>query len=117
MTNYCTGDFQLAVLQLPAGSLGEPRQLDCVFQEMRGSRLSIECPVGVPCSTAVSLKFEDAMYLGEVMSSSTKAGSWQVEIQVEQVLSGLGSLMALRKQLMSEQTVSPLAAVPAGVRN
>ena len=117
MTNNCFDDSRLAVLQLPAGSLGEPRQVECSFEEMRGNRLSIECSIAVPCSTAVSVNYEDALFLGEVISSSALTGGWALEIQVEQILSGLNSLMALRKQLMVGQAVTPLTAVPVGARD
>lgn len=116
--NYCySEESRQAILQLPSGSLGEPRQVDCSFQEMRGARLSIESPIPVPCTTAVSVKFEDAMYLGEVINSSQVNGAWHLDVHVEQILSGLTSLLALRKQLMSESVSTPLVGIPAHSRN
>ena len=63
------------------------------------------------------MKFEDALYLGEVIASNAVDGTWQLDIHVEQILSGLASLVALRNQLMSESVSTPLAGVPAGSRN
>lgn len=117
MTYTAFEDFNDASLRIPSGALGEIREVECSFQEMRGTRLTVECAYPVDLSTAVSVKYEDALYLGEVMKATGVSGRWLVEINVEQILSGLNSLLALRKQLMSEQTVSSFAAVPAGSLN
>lgn len=117
MTYTAFDDFNAATLQIPSGVAGQVREVECSFQEMRGTRLSIECSQPVSISTAVSVKYEDALYLGEVMTSTGVNGKWILEVNVEQILSGLTSLLALREQLMSEKTVSPFAGVPAASRN
>ena len=117
MTYTAFDDLNDATLQIPSGVPGKNLEVDCLFQEMRGTRLSIECSVPVSTSTAVSVKHEDALYLGEVIKAAGVNGKWLLEINVEHILSGLSSLLALREQLMSEKTVSPFAAIPAGTRN
>lgn len=56
------------------------------------------------------------MFLGEVVSArSLPHGYWQVDVQVEQVLSGLQSLLALRCQLLGEAFVPRMDFQAAGV--
>ena len=117
MTFTAFNDYQPASLQIRSGMPGEVCEVQCDFMEMRGTRLSIECAVPVSCSSAVTVKYEDALYLGEVIKSTGINGKWMLDINVEQILSGLTSLLALRDQLLSEKTISPFAAVPAGSRN
>lgn len=117
MTYTAFEDFNDATLQVPSGIPGKNLEVECCFQEMRGTRLSVECSVPVTVFTAVSVKHEDAIYLGEVIKATGVNGKWIIEMNVEQVLSGLASLLALRQQLMAESTVAPAAFIPAGARN
>ncbi len=98
-----------AVLQIPSEYLnGSPRRIDCQFSSFEGNRLRLEAAERIPVSTAVTVQYNDALFLGEVFacrSSSTSFGkecSFRTEILVEQILTGLESLMGLRAQLLGE---------------
>lgn len=74
------------------------------FIEMQGKRLIVDVRNPVAVSTPITVECDDAMFLGEVAAITAINGSYHVEIAVEQVLSGLQSLMALRAQLLGEGT-------------
>jgi hypothetical protein len=83
---------------------------------MQGKRLLLETTQRLATSTAVSVEYNDAMFLGEVIVSSSEAsGSWHLEVKVEQILTGLQSLVSLRSRLLGEGVASPLNLVPAGI--
>ncbi|MBV9405567.1 MAG: hypothetical protein JO211_09510 [Acidobacteriaceae bacterium] len=98
---------------------------------MTGKRLSISTAEALPASTAVSVEYDDRLFLGEVLtcSSATPAEgealraqtaadpSWTIELKIEQILSGLQSLLALRAHLLSESVPQPLSLIPVGARN
>jgi hypothetical protein len=111
MTHCSSDDYRTAILKLPQGLKGIS-QVECTFQEMRGRRLSLETPFEVPRSAAVSVEYEDALYLGEVIRTTARGGRCFVEIDVEQILSGLSSLMALRNRLLADQPVRPAVGIP-----
>jgi hypothetical protein len=93
-----------AVLQIPSGSADlSNRRLNCKFYGMEARRLRLESAERVPLSTAVTVEYNDALFLGEVFSCSvTASGTFQAEIHVEQILTGLESLMGLRARLLGE---------------
>ncbi len=74
------------------------------FVEMQGKRLIVDVQEPVAVSSAITVECDDAMFLGEVAAVTPMDGRYHVEISVEQVLSGLQSLMALRSQLLGENT-------------
>jgi hypothetical protein len=71
---------------------------------MQGKRVIIESNEMVPAYTAVTLRHEDTLYLGDVMSCTVLAGTQMIEIRVAQILSGLESLLGLRAQLLGESS-------------
>lgn len=85
------------------------------FVEMQGKRLIVDVNEPVSVSAAITVECDDAMFLGEVAAVTEMNGRYQVEISVEQVLSGLQSLMALRSQLLGENTSAARSAQSAGV--
>jgi hypothetical protein len=85
-----------------------------VFVEMQGKRLVVDVRDSIPVSSAVTVECDDAMFLGEVVAVTEQNGRYQVEVCVEQVLSGLQSLMALRSQLLGESVAPAPAAQRAG---
>jgi hypothetical protein len=106
-----------AVIQVPTGEAnGSKYQIPCTFEGMLDKRLTLEAPERLGISTVVSVEYNDTMFLGEVMTCrrSTAPDIWQIEIKVEQVLTGLQSLMALRAGLLGE-SITP--RVPAGGLN
>lgn len=85
---------------------------------MQGKRLTVDATEDVPVSSPVSVEYDDALFLGEVVTCAAHEKGWTVEIKVEQILSGLQSLMALRARLLSESIAqAPLTLVPLGARN
>lgn len=97
-------NHQSAVLNLPSGgNYGQKQTIPCLFAGIEGKRLAIELPERAPVSAAVSVEYNDALFLGEVVSSRLEAsGYWKAEVKVEQVLTGLMSLMNLRTRLLGE---------------
>ena len=82
---------------------------------MQGKRLLIEASEPLAVSTAVSVEYDDTLFLGEVITCSEVKQVWELEIKVEQVLTGLQSLMALRNRLLSEGVTQPEpVATPVG---
>lgn len=89
--------------------------MPCTVQGMQGKRLLLEAGQRLSTSAAVSIEYNDAMFLGEVIvCSSNEEGSWHVEVKVEQILTGLQSLVGLRSRLLGESVSSPFGLVPAG---
>lgn len=84
---------------------------------MDGKRLNLEATEAVPVSTALSVEYDDELFLGEVVSCAQTRQGWKLEIKVEQILTGLQSLMALRERLLSEGIPQPLGLIPIGALN
>ncbi len=81
---------------------------------MQNRRLILGARQKVTVSSAVSVEYNDALFLGEVMASRPDGDSgWQVEVGVEQILTGLESLIALRSRLLGESVSSTAALVTA----
>jgi hypothetical protein len=96
---------------------GTKRTVRCSFQGSEGKQLLLQASEPVPVSSAVSVAFNDALFLGEVLvCTGTVNKPYEIEIKVEQILSGLQSLMALQSKLLGEgiphQRLTSL--VPAG---
>ncbi len=67
--------------------------------------LTTEEPIAA--SLAVSVEYNDILFVGEVVSYQLKsAGYFQIKIYVEHTLSSLQSLMKLNTELMAAQQVS-----------
>jgi hypothetical protein len=109
---------QSAVIQV-AGSAanGVLSSTPCAVHSMVGRRLLLKAPEPIPASALVNVKYNDAMFLGEVMICVPEAsGVWRLEIKVEQTLTGLESLIALRKRLLGEGIATASAQAPAEMR-
>ena len=111
-----------AVLQVPgSGAQDSKRRIPCEVQGMQGKRLNLSTQEYIAESTVVSIEFEDTLLLGEVVTCSSVQDAWSAVIHIEQMLTGLQSLMALRAHLLSESGESVSAAlpelVPVGTRN
>lgn len=118
MTTSNSDPSRSAVLQIPSASEpGKKRNVACVFIGMQGKRLGLQANEAVALSTAVSVEHDDALFLGEVVTCTPGDGNWRLEIKVEQILTGLQSLMALRARLLSEGIPQPLGLLPVGARN
>jgi hypothetical protein len=106
------------MLQLPAADAhGTKRSINCEVEGMEGKRLVVSTGENIRESTLVSVEYEDTLLLGEVVICSRTEENWTLEIRVEQMLTGLQSLMALRAHLLSESLSAPLPLMPVGMRN
>jgi hypothetical protein len=106
-----------ATILVPSAD-GAKRSIPCAFQGTEGRRLILEADESLAPSTALSIEHEDNLFLGEVVACAPHSpGIYRMEIKIEQILTGLHSLMALRARLLGEGVPQPLGLMPAGVRN
>jgi len=114
--NYFHVAYQPSVIiRIPSASDPASKEgLPSRFVEMEGKRLVVDVKDPIAVSAAVTVECDDAMFLGEVVASTEQNGRYHVQVCVEQVLSGLQSLMALRAQLLGENV--PGARTNAQVR-
>jgi hypothetical protein len=106
---------QSAILKIPSGEPnGSKHEIPCAFEGMDGKTLRLEAPERISISAPVSVEYSDAMFLGEVVGcKSGTGGAWELNIKVDQILTGLQSLCALREQLLGEGTpVTNRAFIP-----
>jgi hypothetical protein len=125
--NSTFDDYQAgpATIQIPTGAAnGSKLEITCSFTGMEGKRLILESPERISMSTPVSVEYNDAMFLGEVMlCRQDSSGEYRVEINVEQILTGLQSLISLRAGLLGASGIpdpTPVkipAFIPAAVQN
>ena len=110
---------QSATIQIPIpGVYGAKRSVPCAFQGMEGKRAILETVEPLASSTALSIEFEDKLFLGEVVTCAAQSpGAFRLEIKIEQILTGLQSLMNLRARLLGEGVPKQLGMVPVGARN
>jgi hypothetical protein len=108
-----------AVIQLATPEAdGTKRRVPCSFGKFENKRLHLESSESLKFGCAVSVEYNDALFLGEVVGCTRVNGTWDIDVQVASVLSGLQSLMTLRDRLLGESpSVSPaqtpaLVAVP-----
>ena len=112
-----------AVLQIPSlTDPGNKRRIPCTFNGTQGRRLIVAAAEPLPVSTAVSVEYDDRLFLGEVLNcagadQTAEKQTWSMEIKIEQILSGLQSLLALRAHLLSESVPHSLSLLPVGARN
>ena len=100
------------------GIHGAKRSVPCSFEGMDGRRAILETGEPLALSTALSIEYEDKLFLGEVVTCGAQSpGVFRVEIKVEQILTGLQSLMNLRARLLGEGVPRQLGMVPVGARN
>jgi len=109
---------QSAIIQVACSDgNGTNISVPCTFQGMQNKRLILEAQERLSISAAVSVQYNDAMFLGEVMTCRRETGgAWCLEVKVEQILTGLESLMALRSRLLGEGVASSFSPILAGVR-
>jgi len=116
---FYADDAPSAVIQLTSPDAnGKKRSILCSFQGSEGKRLSLQASEPVPISSVVSVEFNDALFLGEVVACTGAVNkSCDIEIKVEQILSGLQSLMALRSHLLSEGVPQQRVSLAPAPRN
>jgi len=85
---------------------------------MQGKKLILEAGEPLPISSVISVEHEDVLFLGEVIACKGASGpAWNLEIKVEQILTGLQSLMALRDHLSGVAVPQPLGVMSARTLN
>ena len=101
-----------AVIQLATSELdGSKRRIPCVFRSFENKRLMLESEEALPFGCTLSVEFNDALFLGEIISSARLNGTYDLTVRVGSVLTGLQSLMILRDRLLGESVrVSPVEA-------
>lgn len=94
-----------------SNSSGHRQSVPCAFDSFQGKRLSLTSRDRIPASTPVHVEYNDALFLGEVIACTHNCDdSWNLEVGVEQVLTGLQSLMNLRARLIGEAVPEMSAA-------
>ena len=118
-----TSEFD-SIVHLPARTPGAPPvDAPCRVLSFRGNRLALLTDRQIPPCVPLSVEHDDALYLGEVVKSdgvvvtgqvpppgvppltvgdNRTHAEYRVEILIEQVLSGLQSLVTLRARLLDE---------------
>lgn len=96
--------FDRATILVPSGLPGEaPMLIPACFRGRENRRLHLSTRERLASSTAVSVEYDDVMFLGEVIACSQDLDDrWHLEIEVEQILTGLQSLLNLRARLLGE---------------
>ncbi|MBV9760315.1 MAG: hypothetical protein JO340_07125 [Acidobacteriaceae bacterium] len=108
---------QSATIQVPIGN-GLKRSVPCSFERMEGKHLIVQAGQAIAPFTVLSIEHEDNLFLGEVVTCSAPSqGAYQIEIKIEQILTGLHNLMALRANLLGQAVPQPLGLMPVGVLN
>lgn len=119
MTSTFDDHSHPATIQVPTGDAnGAKRYVPATVTGMEGKRLKLLSPERISMSTPASVEYNDAMFLGEVMvCRATTDGNFHVEIFVEQILTGLQSLIKLRAGLLGDAaTATGRAFAPIGVQ-
>ena len=71
------------------------------FQSFEQKRLVFTAHQLRPVSSAVSLEYNNVLFVGEVLACQAEAqNTWKVLVQVQPLLNGLESLLHLRQQLL-----------------
>ncbi len=111
-----TDSQNYATIQIPTAGSQDPQRFPCWYQGVDGKRLALTATERVPSFTAVTVEYNDALFLGEVMACTEDVThTWHIEVKVEQVLSGLQSLMNLRANLLGEPVPAPVRMAQAVV--
>jgi hypothetical protein len=97
-----------AKLRIPKGLNQGDCIAPCTVRSLKDGRLQIVAATAVASGAAVGVEMNDALLLGEVISSAPKPHAWHIEIRVEQILDDLTSLMALRAKLLEENKAAVL---------
>ncbi len=108
--NNSTNSSIPATIQLATSEIdGSKRRIPCSFRKFENKCLFLEVSQALPFGCALSVEYDDALFLGEVIGSHRVNGTWNIDIQVTSVLSGLQSLMILRERLLGDSPrVSPV---------
>jgi hypothetical protein len=111
VTSQFNQNPQTATINIPVNAGGANKRVECLFLGIVGGRATLEAKECLPLSTAVSIEHNDTLFLAEVVRcASSSDNGWRIEVKVEQMLTGLQNLLALRAHLLGEQPVRVEAA-------
>jgi hypothetical protein len=84
---------------------GSRRTIGGAFSAYASRGLTLFTGEPIKLSTAISIEYEDVLFLGEVRNCLTEAdGSFRLDIAVHHTLNGMQSLALLRQALVGEET-------------
>jgi hypothetical protein len=86
-----------------------------MFQGMHDRRLTLEAVEPLSMGQALSVQYDDSLFLCEVLTCFPSGSRWSIELKVEQILNGLQSLINLRLHLMDEGVPQSAPTAPAAV--
>jgi hypothetical protein len=92
---------------------GSSSNISCFYEEMKGKCLFLRAEKPIPAWQTVTVEYNDTLFLGEVVICAKVNDAWKVEVKVEQILTGLQSLITLRSRLLGEdapRSSRPVAA-------
>ena len=111
-----TSSLNTAVIQMATSELdGTKRRIPCFFRKFENKQLILESEESLPFGCPISVEYNDALFLGEVVSSARLNGTWDVNVQVGSVLTGLQSLMILSDRLLGATVRTSPVETPEAV--
>jgi hypothetical protein len=106
-----------SIVHLPTANPSGPKNdIACRVVTVKGHRMHLQSPEPIPACVPLSVEHDDALYLGEVVFCLALDCVYEVDIDVEQVLTGLQGLISLRARLLDEQTAALRDAPPARLK-
>ncbi len=87
-----------------------------MFHGVEDKLLTVQTRQTLRSSDALAIEYNDCLFLGEVTRcAEISDGSWRSEIKVEQILTGLMSLLNLRERLLGQESNRHTSYCHAGV--
>lgn len=89
-------------MRIPTSN-GDKKEVGCRVGVAGGNRMELLTNERVAPCTAVAIEYNDALFLTEVVACTEMiSGEWHLEMRIEQILTGLQSLMNLRARLLGD---------------
>ena len=112
MQNATLQEFE-SIVHLPtANATGPKNDIACRVVTVKGHRMHVQSSQAIPACVPLSVQHDDALYLGEAVYCLALDCVYEVDIDVEQVLTGLQGLVSLRARLFDEQNAALRDASP-----
>lgn len=100
---------EAVLIQIRQERLHNPQPVRGGLVQHNGQFAVVVLAVNVPPSTVISIQRGDMLLIGEAIASRSSVDGFEVRVRIEQILSGLQSLLRLREQLTSENTESRMS--------
>ena len=119
MTTSFNDHPQSATIEIAVSdSQSTRRRIPCQFRQVKNRVLQVQALEPLPLSTPLSVEYSDALFLGETVAcSKAQDGEWTLEIKVEQILTDLQRLLALRAHLLGESVPQEAYQTVGALRN